>query len=73
MAGLWSNLEFADERRRNFDLHILTCGPNKAMGEMHERMPVILDEADWPKWLDEEPSTEDELVALLKPRPGLDG
>jgi len=43
------------------------------MGEMHERMPVILDEADWPKWLDEEPSTEDELVALLKPRPSLDG
>ena len=65
--------EFADERRRNFDLHILTCGPNKAMGEMHERMPVILDEADWPKWLDEEPSTEDELMALLNPRPGLDG
>ena len=27
-AGLWSNLEFADERRRNFDLHILTSGPN---------------------------------------------
>ena len=73
MAGLWSNLEFADERRRNFDLHILTSGPNKAMGEMYERMPVSLDEADWPKWLDEEPSTEDELVALLKPLPSLDG
>ena len=40
---------------------------------MYERLPVILDEADCPKWLDEEPSTEDELVALLKPRPSLDG
>jgi putative SOS response-associated peptidase YedK len=30
-------------------------------------MPVILSEADWPKWLGEEPATEDELLALLKP------
>jgi putative SOS response-associated peptidase YedK len=32
-------------------------------------MPVILDEADWPKWLGEAAATEDELVALLKPSP----
>jgi putative SOS response-associated peptidase YedK len=32
-------------------------------------MPVILDEADWPKWLGETLATEDELVALLKPTP----
>ena len=32
-------------------------------------MPVILDEADWPKWLGEEPATEDELLAMLKPCP----
>ena len=30
---------------------------------------VILDEAEWPKWLGEAPATEDELVALLKPSP----
>jgi putative SOS response-associated peptidase YedK len=30
-------------------------------------MPVILPEADWPKWLGEEPATEEELLALLKP------
>jgi putative SOS response-associated peptidase YedK len=29
-------------------------------------MPVILSEADWPKWLGEEPATEDDLLALLK-------
>jgi putative SOS response-associated peptidase YedK len=32
-------------------------------------MPVILAEADWPKWLGEEPATEQELLALLKPCP----
>jgi putative SOS response-associated peptidase YedK len=30
-------------------------------------MPVILAESDWPKWLGEEPATEDELMAMLKP------
>jgi putative SOS response-associated peptidase YedK len=48
---------------------ILTCGPNTVMGELHTRMPVILAESDWPKWLGEEPATEDELLALLKPCP----
>ena len=30
-------------------------------------MPVILAENDWPKSLGEEPTTEDELLSLLKP------
>jgi putative SOS response-associated peptidase YedK len=28
-----------------------------------------LDQADWPKWLGEEPATEEELLAMLKPCP----
>jgi len=48
---------------------ILTCGPNEVMAELHDRMPVILAENDWPKWLGEEPATEDELLAMLKPCP----
>jgi putative SOS response-associated peptidase YedK len=39
------------------------------MGELHDRMPVILGENDWPKWLGEEPASEQELLALLKPCP----
>ena len=34
---------------------------------MHDRVPLILAESDWPKWLGEEPATEEELVAILKP------
>jgi putative SOS response-associated peptidase YedK len=48
---------------------LLTCGPNADMATLHDRMPVILAETDWPKWLAEEPATEDELMALLKPCP----
>jgi putative SOS response-associated peptidase YedK len=37
------------------------------MGELHDRMPVILAEIDWPKWLGEEPASEQDLLALLRP------
>jgi putative SOS response-associated peptidase YedK len=39
------------------------------MAELHDRMPVIFAENDWPKWLGEEPAIEDELLAMLKPCP----
>ena len=45
------------------------CEPNKAMGELHDRMPVILAEIDWPKWVGEQPAGEQELLALLKSCP----
>ena len=35
------------------------------VGEIYDRMPVILAEADWPKWLGQEPASEEELLALL--------
>ena len=48
---------------------ILTCGPNAAMAELHNRMPVILDETDWPEWLGEKPATEDGLWRSSNPAP----
>ena len=39
------------------------------MGELHDRMPVILAEFDWPKWLGEKLASEQELLRLLKPCP----
>jgi len=39
------------------------------MAEIYSRMPAILDESDWPKWLGEEPATDQELLALLRPCP----
>jgi putative SOS response-associated peptidase YedK len=50
----------------------LRCQPvgrvtGREESELHDRMPVILAEIDWPKWLGEEPASEQELLALLKP------
>ncbi len=68
MAGLWAKWK-SPEGEQVLSCTILTCAPNSAMGELHDRMPVILEEADWPKWLGEAPATEDELLALLRPSP----
>lgn len=48
---------------------MITTEANDAVGALHDRMPVILAEKDWPRWLGEEPATEDELKALLIPCP----
>jgi putative SOS response-associated peptidase YedK len=67
MAGLWARWKSPTSGEEVLSCTILTCGPNKAMGELHDRMPVILAEINWPNWLGEEPASEQELLALLKP------
>jgi putative SOS response-associated peptidase YedK len=66
MAGLWAKWK-SPKGEQVLSCTIITCDPNHLMGELHNRMPVILDETDWPKWLGEEPATENELLAMLKP------
>ena len=67
MAGLWAKWKSPTSGEEVLSCTILTCGPNKSMGELHDRMPVVLAENDWPKWLGEEPASEQELLALLRP------
>ena len=45
---------------------ILTTTPNVEMAELHDRMPVILEQQDWPDWLGE---VEGDYAALLRPAP----
>jgi putative SOS response-associated peptidase YedK len=69
MAGIWAKWKSPTSGEEVLSCTILTCEPNTAMGELHNRMPVILAELDWSKWLGEEPATEDELLAMLRPCP----
>jgi putative SOS response-associated peptidase YedK len=68
-AGLWSSWKNPKSGEEILTCTMMTCEHNKVMGELHDRMPVILDEQDWSKWLGEEPATESELLALVKPCP----
>ena len=45
---------------------VVTGVPNAAMAALHDRMPVILGESDWPVWLGER---EGNVRALLRPCP----
>jgi putative SOS response-associated peptidase YedK len=69
MAGLWALWKDPKSGDEIQSCTILTTSSNGTMGELHDRMPVILAESDWAKWLGEEPATEEELLALLKPCP----
>ena len=46
---------------------MVTTPPNPLIAAITDRMPAVLEDADWPKWLGEEAATLDELKAMLKP------
>jgi len=71
LAGLWAgwrDLE-TEEVRRTFT--IVTTTPNDAMADLHDRMPVVLDETLWDRWLIDgragPPIDPGELLAMLQP------
>ncbi len=52
-AGIWEGWRSPDgDIMRSFA--ILTTTANRQMSVLHERMPVILEQKDWPGWLGEE-------------------
>ena len=67
-AGLWDR--WSDGEEEISSCTIITTTPNQMMSELHDRMPVILDEDSRDKWLD--PSIQDKgmLQSLLKPFQG---
>ena len=62
-AGLWEGWRGADGAViRSFV--ILTTSACAALRDLHERMPVVLEETDWGLWLGE---AEGDAAALLRP------
>jgi putative SOS response-associated peptidase YedK len=48
---------------------IITTEPNELMSTLHNRMPVILDAADYSQWLDPAPRTPESLLPLIRSFP----
>jgi putative SOS response-associated peptidase YedK len=69
MAGLWDEWRDTLTRERLRSCTIITTEPNDLVATLHDRMPVILDEKDWPIWLGEAAASEADLRALLVPCP----
>ena len=72
LAGLWSGWKdpASEVVRRTFT--IITGEPIDGVREIHDRMPVVLDEAAWSLWLDPALGDPGELQAMLRPPEGLD-
>jgi putative SOS response-associated peptidase YedK len=67
-AGLYSKLLDAEEKEHYY-FAILTCSPNKLVGKVHNRMPVILAKKDENSWLNNKNTNFEDLHNLLKPFP----
>jgi putative SOS response-associated peptidase YedK len=46
---------------------MVTVPPNALIGTITDRMPALIEPADWPLWLGETPATPEAVKALLKP------
>ncbi len=68
-AGLWERWKdkASGEVVRSFT--IVTTTPNEVCAPVHDRMPVIVDPANYGKWLGEEPADPVRLLQMLKPFP----
>jgi putative SOS response-associated peptidase YedK len=67
-AGLWERWKPDGEAEPIDTCTIITTTPNELMAPIHDRMPVVLDRADYDRWLDRETPGAD-VVGLLKPYP----
>ena len=65
-AGLWEPAAAGSEKPT---CTILTTEPNDVARPIHDRMPVILDPADYARWLDPAVTLPAEVRPLLRPFP----
>lgn len=72
LAGLWAGWRdpATETVRRTFT--IVTTRPSQALGDLHDRMPVVIEPGSWATWLGAEPADPSELRALLEPVEDLD-
>ena len=67
LAGLWAGWHDPATQTVRRTFTIVTTTPNKALAELHDRMPVIVPDDAWDLWLDPTPSDPAELLGLLAP------
>lgn len=65
-AGLWEHWQSPDGSELE-SCTILTTAANNMMTSLHNRMPVILEPADYGVWLQSDGQAQDELHHLLRP------
>lgn len=71
LAGLWELWSGSVDGREATiqSATIITTAANQPMQALHDRMPVILERADWDAWLAPAPEDPAQLQELLRPAP----
>jgi putative SOS response-associated peptidase YedK len=68
IAGIYEHWSSPDGSEID-SVSLLTTRPNKFMADIHNRMPVIIEPADYNTWLDPQNNGSDLLLHLLRPYP----
>jgi putative SOS response-associated peptidase YedK len=70
-AGLWAAWRDPEGADPDGDwlrsCAIVTTNANDTVAPLHDRMPVVLEERDWDRWLDPDAADIDRLGRLLRP------
>ena len=68
-AGLWSPWRDPSTGDWLLSAAVVTTAANATVRQLHDRMPVILGEDEWPLWIDPEITDPGLLSDLLRPAP----
>jgi putative SOS response-associated peptidase YedK len=66
-AGLWERWKNPADGALLESCTIVTTSAAESLRKIHDRMPVVLDDADWDRWIDTAFSETDKLLELLRP------
>ena len=62
MAGLWSVWKSAKDAQPLLSCTIITTDAPGELAEIHDRMPLVVPERDWDRWLDPDAPIDEELL-----------
>jgi putative SOS response-associated peptidase YedK len=66
-AGLWAGWKDPSTEQVRRTCTIVTTTPNEAIAGLHDRMPVLIPDDAWERWLQPTATAPDELLAMLQP------
>ena len=66
-AGLWAGWKDPSSAEVRRTCTIVTTTPNDAMGGLHDRMPALIADDAWDRWLHPSAADPSELFAMLQP------